>query len=202
MKTRLGFLASGRGTNMQAVFDACRSGELDAAPAVVISNNRNSGALSRAQAHGVPCYCLNEAGFADSDELDQAIVRTLDRHLVDWVLALGYMKKIGPRVLHAYRNRILNLHPSLLPKFGGQGMYGLRVHRAVLAAGETETGVTIHLVNKEYDQGPILAQQPVPVMPGDTAESLAGRVQAVEHTFLIDTLARLLHGELKLPEER
>lgn len=201
MLKRLGVLASSRGTNMQALLDACRSGQLSAELAVVISNNRNSGALSRAQAHGVPCYCLNESSFDDSDELDQAILRTLERHLVDWVLALGYMKKIGPRMLQAYRNRIFNIHPSLLPKFGGQGMYGMYVHEAVLAAGEQETGITIHLVDKEYDRGPAVAQLPVAVMPGDTPESLARRVQTFEHAFLIETLRQLLDGSLQLPGE-
>lgn len=197
---RLGFLASHRGTNMQAVIDACQSGRLPAIPAVVISNNHNSGALTRAQAIGVPAYHLSQKGFADLDALDQAIVKTLERHLVDWVLTLGYMKKLGPRLLQAYRNRIINIHPSLLPKYGGQGMYGQRVHAAVIAAGETETGVTIHLVNEEYDQGPILAQARVPVLPGDTADTLAARVLETEHSFLIDTLGQLLRGELELPE--
>lgn len=198
---RLGFLASHRGTNMQAVLDACRTGQLLAEPAVVISNNRNSGALSRAQAHGIPSYCLNEKGFADSDELDQAMVRTLQRHVVDWVLTLGYMKKLGPRMLHAFKNRIINIHPSLLPKFGGQGMYGMQVHEAVLAAGEQETGITIHLVNQEYDQGPIIAQRRVAVRPGDTAEALARRVLESEHAFLIETLGKLLDGSLTLPDD-
>ncbi|MDZ7735310.1 MAG: phosphoribosylglycinamide formyltransferase [Gammaproteobacteria bacterium] len=174
--TRLGFLVSHRGTNMQAVVDACQSGRLPAIPAVVISNNHNAGALTRAQAFGIPAYHLSHKGFKDAEALDQAMVRTLERHLVDWVLTLGYMKKLGPQLIRAYRNRIINIHPSLLPKYGGRGMYGRHVHEAVIAAGEVETGVTIHLVNEEYDQGPILAQTRVPVRPDDTADSLAARV--------------------------
>lgn len=197
---RLGFLASHRGTNMQAVIDACQSGRLPAIPAVVISNNRDAGALSRAQSIGVPAYHLSQRNFTDSDALDQAIVKTLERHLVDWVLTLGYMKKLGPRLLQAYRNRIINIHPSLLPRHGGQGMYGERVHAAVLADGDTETGVTIHLVDEEYDQGPILAQTRVPVVPGDTVETLAARVLETEHAFLIETLEQLLRGEIRLPD--
>ena len=196
---RIGFLASHRGTNMQAVIDACQSGRLPAIPAVVISNNANSGALTRAQALGIPAYHLSARGFADQYALDQAMVKTLQRHLVDWVLTVGYMKKLGPALLNTYRNRIINIHPSLLPQYGGQGMYGKHVHEAVLAGGDTETGVTVHLVNEDYDQGPILAQARVPVMPGDDVESLAGRVLQTEHAFLVETLGRLLRGELQLP---
>lgn len=196
---RLGFLASHRGTNMQAVVDACQEGRLPAVPAVVISNNHNAGALTRAQALGVPAYHLSHTNFADVESVDEAIVRTLQRHLVDWVLTVGYMKKLGPQVLHSYRNRIINIHPSLLPKYGGQGMYGEHVHAAVLAAGEFETGVTVHVVTEDYDQGPVLAQTRVSVLPGDTPASLAARVQKVEHTFLVETLGRLIDGSLSLP---
>lgn len=196
---RLGFMASYRGTNMQAVADACIAGRLAAIPALVVSNNHTAGALTRAQALGIPAYHLSQKTFADADELDQAIVRTMERHLVDWILTVGYMKKLGPRLLSAYRNRIINIHPSLLPKHGGQGMYGDRVHAAVLAAGEFETGVTIHVVTEEYDAGPILAQTKVAVMPGDTPATLGARVLATEHTFLVETLGRLLDGSLALP---
>lgn len=196
---RFGFMASHRGTNMQAVAQACLSGRLQAIPAVVISNNYSAGALTRAQSLGLPAYYLSQKAFADSDELDQAIVRTLERHLVDWVLTVGYMKKLGPRLLAAYRNRIINIHPSLLPKHGGQGMYGAHVHAAVLAAGEFETGVTLHVVTKDYDAGPILAQTKVAVTPGDTTASLGARVLETEHEFLIETLAQLLSGEIELP---
>lgn len=196
---RLGFMASHRGTNMQAVVDACLSGCLQATPAVVVSNNHTAGALTRAQALGIPAYHLSQKAFADADALDQAIVRTMERHLVDWILTVGYMKKLGPRLLASYHNRIINIHPSLLPKYGGQGMYGEHVHAAVLAAGEFETGVTVHLVNEEYDQGAILAQVRVPVMPGDTPASLGARVLGTEHVFLIETLRQLLAGEIELP---
>lgn len=196
---RLGFMASHRGTNMQAVAQACLSGRLAAIPAVVVSNNYDSGALTRAQALSIPAYHLSPKTFADSDELDHAIVRTMQRHLVDWILTVGYMKKLGPRLLAAYQNRIINIHPSLLPKHGGQGRYGERVHAAVLAAGEFETGVTIHMVTEDYDAGPILAQTKVAVMPGDTAASLGERVLETEHKFLVETLERLLSGALELP---
>ncbi|WP_027892197.1 phosphoribosylglycinamide formyltransferase [Calidithermus chliarophilus] len=192
----LGFLASGRGSNMQAVIDACKRGELAATPRVVISNNSASGALERARQEGIPAYHLSS--HTHGEGLDEAILETLRRHEAQLVVLAGYMKKLGPRTLAAYRNRIVNIHPALLPKFGGQGMYGMNVHQAVIAAGERETGVTIHLVDEEYDHGATLAQARVPVLPGDTPETLARRVLEREHTFLVETLGRIVRGELPL----
>lgn len=200
-RTRLGFLASHRGSNMQAVIDACLDNRLPAEPAVVISNNRDSGALSRAHIHGIPAVHLSAAVVPDADELDARIVATLQEHGVELVILAGYMKKIGSHLLGAYRNRIINIHPSLLPRHGGPGMYGEHVHAAVLAAGDRETGVTVHLVNEDYDQGMILAQQGgIPVRSGDTPASLAARVLEIEHTFLVETLRRILAGEIELPD--
>jgi phosphoribosylglycinamide formyltransferase-1 len=110
----------------------------------------------------------------------------------------GYMKKIGPRTLARYRGLVLNIHPALLPKFGGQGMYGRRVHEEVLAAGDRMTGVTVHLADEEYDRGPILAQREVPVVRGDTVDSLAARVLEAEHALYVETLARIARGEIRL----
>jgi phosphoribosylglycinamide formyltransferase-1 len=112
------------------------------------------------------------------------------------VFLAGYMKKLGNQTLRRYQGRILNTHPSLLPRFGGQGMYGARVHQAVIAAGEKQSGVTVHLVDAEYDTGPIVAQCEVPVLDGDTPEALAARVQAREREFVVETLARIVAGEL------
>lgn len=192
---RLGFLASSRGSNMQAIIDACRQGRLPAVPAVVISNNADSGALQRAAAEGIPGCHLSGRTHPDPHRLDQAIVDTLKDHRVDWVVLAGYMKKLGPATLSSYRGRIINIHPALLPKFGGRGMYGMHIHAAVLAAGETETGVTIHLVDDQYDTGRILAQRRVPVYGDDTAEVLAARVLEVEHEFYVATLGRILSGD-------
>jgi phosphoribosylglycinamide formyltransferase-1 len=119
-------------------------------------------------------------------------------HDVELVVLAGYMKKVGPRTLRHFAGRVLNIHPALLPKFGGQGMYGRRVHEAVLAAGERETGVTIHLVDDEYDHGRILGQCRVPVLPGDTVESLAQRVLQREHEFLVEMLVRIVSGAVAL----
>lgn len=194
----LGFFASHGGSNMQALIDATKRGELDARPALLISNNRNSQATVRAQQEGMPFLVMNSVTHPDFEALDQAMLDALREHEVDLIILAGYMKMIGPKVLEAYDNRILNIHPALLPKFGGHGMFGQHVHKAVLDAGETVTGVTIHLVNSEYDEGRIIAQAEVPVMPDDTVESLAARVLKKEHEFFAKTLQDVASGKLKL----
>jgi phosphoribosylglycinamide formyltransferase-1 len=168
----------------------------------VISNNSASGALERAKREGIPGYHLSSKPHPDPAQLDAAILDALLRHEVELVVLAGYMKKLGPRTLAHYGGRILNIHPALLPKFGGQGMYGARVHQAVLAAGERESGVTIHLVDADYDTGPIVAQRRVAVQPGDTVESLASRVLEQEHGLLVETIGKIASGEITLQQTR
>ena len=184
---RLAALASGSGTNLQAIIDACRRGELNAEVCVVISNNSRSRALQRARDEDIPAYHLSTVTHPNS--LDDEIRRTLQDHDVDLVLLAGYMRLLGPITLARYHDRVLNSHPALLPKFGGKGMYGSNVHQAVLDAGETVTGVTIHYVDEQYDHGPTLAQCEVPVLPGDTLEALEERVKERERRFWIETLS-------------
>lgn len=188
---RLAVLASHTGTILQAVMDACAAGELDAEVSLVISNNSSSGAMTRARAARIPVLHLSSATHPDPDRLDAAMVQALSEARVDWVLLAGYMKKLGPKVLAAYRHRILNTHPALLPKYGGAGFYGRRVHQAVLAAGDSETGATVHLVDEQYDSGPILAQVRVPVRPEDGVEDLEERVKVAERKLVVATLAGL-----------
>ena len=195
---RLGVLASHTGTNLQSIVDACHAGSLDAEVRVVISNNSRSLALERARAAGIPTAHLSSITHPAPDALDAAIERTLKSHGVELVALAGYMKKLGPRTLGAYRNRVLNVHPALLPKFGGWGMFGARVHAAVLASGDRVSGVTVHLVDDEYDCGPVISQVEVPVMPGDTPETLAARVLAQEHILYPKTLQRIASGEVDL----
>ena len=195
----LGFLASHNGSNMQAVIDACKTGRLKAMPAVVISNNSDLGALARAEREGIPHYHLSTKTHPDAETLDAAILQMLLEHKVELVVLAGYLRKVGAQTLRQYSDRIINIHPALLPKFGGQGMYGQNVHQAVLEAGETETGVTIHLVNDEYDRGQILAQRKVAVLPTDTVETLAARVLETEHAFLVETLQKIIDGKIGLP---
>lgn len=191
MTLRLGLVASHEGSNMRAVVEACRSDRLDAEPRVVISNNRDSGALRFAREMGVPACYLSPNSHPDPESLDEAILQALTEHGAELVLLLGYMKKLGPKTLAAFSGKVLNIHPALLPKYGGQGMYGIHVHEAVLAAGEKITGVTIHFANDEYDRGPIVAQTELDVLPNDTPESLQTRVRIREREFLIETLQKI-----------
>ena len=196
-KVKLGFLASGRGSNMLSIIDACSTGSLDAEPAVVISNNANAGALAIASQKGIPGFHLSSKTHVDSAQLDQVITDTLKQTEAEYVILAGYMKKVGTYLLHEFSGRIINIHPSLLPKYGGKGMYGIHVHESVLAAGDTETGVTIHLVDSEYDQGEVLAQKTVPVEPGDTPEILAARVLKLEHQLYPETLQKMIEGKIR-----
>ncbi|HPA18105.1 MAG TPA: phosphoribosylglycinamide formyltransferase [Verrucomicrobiae bacterium] len=184
---------------MQAILDACRANRLPADPALLICNNPEAQAIERARAAGMPAIVLNAKAHPDDAELDAAIRDSLQQHRVDWVVLAGYMKKIGPATLAAFKGRILNIHPALLPKHGGPGMYGMHVHRAVIAAGEKTSGATIHLVDSDYDRGPILAQAVVPVLPDDTPETLAARVLQQEHRLYPETLRRLILGEITPP---
>ena len=195
----IGFLASHNGSNMQAIINACNSGKLKTSPAVVISNNGSSGALSRAKQEGIPWYHISGKTHPDSGELDQAILDAMLEHKVDVIVLAGCMKKLGKRTLSRFAGHILNIHPALLPKFGGKGMYGRHVHEAVIGAGETESGVSIHIVDAEYDTGPVIAQAHVPVEPTDTAETLAERILQREHTFFPETLQKIVDGEIMLP---
>ncbi len=195
---RLGFLASHNGTNMRAIVGACRDGSLNAVPGVLISNNRDSAAIAWACDNGLPYAHISSSTAGSESAADAAIAGTLMEHGTDLVVLAGYMRKLGPQTLAAFRNRILNVHPALLPKFGGQGMYGALVHEAVLKAGDRETGVTIHLVDDEYDHGPTITQSHVPVERDDTPATLAARVQAREQVLFPETLRRVIAGEIDL----
>ena len=192
MPLRLGFLASHGGSSMAAIIEAINEGRLAASARVLISNNGQSRALDIAHEAGIPAFHLSEKTVGPAENLDKVILATLIHHGVAVVICSGYMKKIGPHTLAAFTGRILNVHPALLLAYGGQGMYGARVHAAVLAAGETTTGVTVHLVDEEYDHGPMLAQSAVPVLPNDTIDSLAARVQAREKTLFVAVLQHIV----------
>jgi len=199
-KLRLGILASHGGTNLQSIIDSCEAARIPAEVVVVISNNGQSGALERARKHRIDAVHLSNKHYPDNEDLDEAIVKVLREHEVDLVCLAGYMKKRGPKFLSAFKNRILNIHPALLPKFGGKGFYGMRVHEAVLAAEEKESDVTVHIVDEKYDHGSILAQKRVPVLPDDAPETLAARILVEEHKIYSEVIGKIATGDIKLPD--
>jgi phosphoribosylglycinamide formyltransferase 1 len=188
----IGVLASHEGSLLQAIIDACADKRLCARVGVVISNNSDSGALRRARETGVRTAHLSSATHTDAASLDRAISDTLEQANVDLVVLVGYMKRLGPLTLARFKDRMVNTHPSLLPKYGGSGFFGRRVHDAVLANGDTESGAAVHWVAGDYDSGPIIAQVRVPVAAAETPETLEHKVKAVERQLLIDTLRALV----------
>ena len=192
---RLAVLASHEGSTLQALIDARADGAIDAEVALVISNNSQAGAMARAQTAGIPTQHISAKTHGDEAGADRAIVDALQHAAVDWVLLLGYMKKMGPNILHEYQGKIINTHPALLPDFGGKGFYGRKVHEAVQASGVRESGATLHLVGSEYDSGPILAQVRVPISPEDDVDAIEQRVKQAEKGLLVDTLRRISRDE-------
>ncbi len=195
---RIGVLASHEGTTLQSIIDACAQRRINGRVVSVISNNSGSGALRRAAAAGIETFHLSSVTHSSGDSLDAAICEALQRARADVIFLAGYMKRLGPQTLAAFPARILNTHPALLPKFGGRGMFGDRVFEAVLARGESESGVSVHLVDADYDTGDVVRQQRIRVLPGDTVESLKARVQACEREAVVETLAAIATGELVL----
>ena len=190
--------ASHGGSDLQAIIDGCKKHRIDAKVAVVISNNGDSMALQRADKENIPAYHLSAKKSGSEEALADAIRSVLSAYNIDMIFLAGYMRMLHISILEKYSNRIFNIHPALLPKFGGKGMYGINVHTAVLEAGEKETGVTIHRVSPAYDSGEIVAQTTVPVFAGDTPEQLAARVLEKEHEFLVDVIADIAMGRIAL----
>jgi phosphoribosylglycinamide formyltransferase-1 len=175
MSIRVGILASGEGTTLQSIVDACADGRISGDVAVVISNNSGSGALRRARGAGIVAHHLSSVTHPVPQALDAAIKAVLVGRRVDVVCLAGYLKHLGPDTLAAFGGRVFNTHPALLPKFGGTGMFGDRVYEAVLASGDAESGVSLHLVDEHYDTGPVVRQARVRVGPGDSIASLKAR---------------------------
>jgi len=199
---KVAVLASGGGSNLAALLEAIHAGRLAAEIVLVVSNNADSGALAKAERAGIPARHLSLKKMGSQDALDRALLDAFRQHQVDVIALAGYMKKIGADIIGAYRNRIVNIHPALLPAFGGKGMYGMNVHRAVLDYGCKLTGVTVHLVTEEYDAGPPILQETVPVLQGDTPESLAARVLKVEHTVYAQALQMFAEGRIEVQDRK
>jgi phosphoribosylglycinamide formyltransferase-1 len=186
---RIAVLGSHSGTNFQAIIDACVRGELNARIAAAISNNGESGFLARAKRAKIPAFHISAKTAGSEDLRDARIEETLVESGAELVVLAGYMKRLGAGTLRRFKDRVINIHPALLPSFGGAGMYGIRVHQAVLAAGTAVSGATVHLVTERYDEGPTVLQRTVPVLPMDTPEDLAARVLVCEHQLLVEAIA-------------
>lgn len=193
----LAFLASNNGSSARAVIAAIEAGDLPARARLVVSNRKAAPVLAYAAEHHIASLVIPTT--ADPEAADARLARALAEAGADLVILSGYLRRLGPVTLAAFAGRILNIHPALLPSYGGQGMYGRRVHEAVVAAGDAESGATVHVVDAEYDHGPVVAQARVALTAEDTAETVERKVMAAEPGLFIDTLRRLASGELKLP---
>ncbi len=187
--TGIGVLASGGGSNFEALARACREGRLPRAKiSLLVVNKRGVGALDRAVRLGIESLVLEPTDFPDRAAYYERVATELEQRGVSLVCLAGFLLKLEPNFIRRFPGRILNIHPALLPKFGGAGMYGRRVHEAVLAAGEKESGCTVHVVDEEFDHGPAVAQTRVPVFPSDTPDTLAARVLIEEHRLFPDAV--------------
>ena len=185
---KIGVMASGTGSNFKAIIDRIGEGDLDAQCKFLITNNGTCGAVSHAEEYGIPVHHISGKTHPDVKEYEAAMMDVLDKYDVDLLILAGYMKALPLCMVRRMPDRILNIHPSLLPKYGGKGFWGIHVHEAVIAAHEKESGPTVHLVSEEIDQGRILAQVKVPVLEGDTPEVLAARVLEQEHNLYWKTI--------------
>jgi phosphoribosylglycinamide formyltransferase-1 len=190
-RLKIGVLASGGGSNLQSIIDNCIDGKINSEVVVVISNNSKAKALERAANHGIDGLHISSFTEGTQEKADTKICAEMVSRGVDLVVLAGYMKSISSELLDTYEGRIINIHPALLPKFGGSGMYGMHVHEAVIASGETESGPTVHYVDGEYDHGSIIEQVKVPVYSEDTPEVLQKRVLVEEHKLLPKVIQKI-----------
>ena len=187
----LAVLISGSGTNLQAVIDAIENGDIpDAKIVLVISNKENAYGLERAKKHGITNFVIDKSNI-------EKLLEALENYRINGIILAGYLSILPFEVVQAYENKIINIHPALLPAYGGKGFYGINVHKAVLAAGEYHSGATAHIVDTGIDTGAILVQGKVPVLPDDTAESLQKRVLGVEHIVLVQAVKALVEDEIE-----
>jgi phosphoribosylglycinamide formyltransferase-1 len=192
---KIAFLASHNGSSAKAITLACKDGLIPAQPSLLIASNSKANALLWGKDAGLETHIV---AASTHEDVDQAIADLLTHHQIDLVICSGYMKLIGPKTIHAMQGRILNVHPALLPNYGGKGMYGRFVHQAVFDNKDTQTGVTIHMVDGEYDQGRIIAQKIVPVAPSHSVDDIENNVKAAEPDFYIETVQKILSGDITL----
>jgi phosphoribosylglycinamide formyltransferase 1 len=198
-KVGIALFASGRGSNARSILQSCADGKLEAHGVLIISNHSDAGVHEVAREFGVPSVTISRDQFADGDAFTNALILNLRGAGTDLICLAGYMRRVPPKLIRAFPQAMLNIHPALLPKFGGKGMYGINVHRAVIEAGEAFSGVTVHYVNERYDEGAILLQRgDVAVLANDTAETLASRILKLEHELYPEAVGKWIdvhHGQ-------
>ncbi len=199
---KIGVLASGTGTNLQAIIDACTRGEIPGRVVVVVSNNPKARALDRARLAGIPAVAMHHRAFPDRDTFDAKLVEILHSYEADLICLAGFMRILGPSFIRQFPERIMNIHPALLPAFGGLGMYGDRVHQTVLDSGVRFSGCTVHFANEAPDGGPIILQAVVPVLSTDTALTLAARIAPEEHRLYPEAIRLFAEGRLVIAGRR
>jgi len=192
----------GRGSNMQAIIDACKSGKISGEVALVLGVKDDAPAMERARGEGVKTLSISPRDYETADAYDDAVYEALVGNEIDLICLAGYMRVLGAKVVDHFRNRILNVHPALIPSFCGKGMYGHHVHEAVIQRGVKFTGVTVHLVDEDYDTGPIVLQSIVPVEQDDTPDTLAARVLVSEHQTYTDAIALFASGRVSVENRR
>jgi formyltetrahydrofolate-dependent phosphoribosylglycinamide formyltransferase len=195
---KIAVFASGGGTNFESLMDRKNAGDLHVEFALFIGNNSKARAFERARAHGIPAVHLAPSQFVDPKEYANRLMHELESHGIELIVLAGYMKQLPGPVIQKFQNRIVNIHPALLPAFGGKGMYGIHVHEAVIASGVKVTGVTVHLADEEYDNGPIITQAVAPVLDDDTAESLQQRVLRLEYDTYWRAIEALAQGTIRI----
>lgn len=197
-QVKIGVLISGGGTNLQALIDNIDNGNINGKISVVISNKDNAYGLKRAKNKGIASVYIDRKKFENDIDYNREIIRTLEEHDVELVVLAGYLKILSKELINKYENRIINIHPSLIPSFCGKGFYGEKVHKAVLEYGVKITGATVHFVDYEADSGPIILQQAVIVNDDDTVESLQKRVLDIEHKILVEAVSLFCEHKLKI----
>ncbi|MDW7661071.1 MAG: phosphoribosylglycinamide formyltransferase [Bacillota bacterium] len=193
-KVRIAVLISGGGTNLQSILDAVKTGELDLKVACVVSNRKQAFGLNRAEAAGVPAYYIGIGNYPDEIERENALLNLLVSEKIDLVVLAGYLNILPSSVIAAFKDRIINIHPSLIPRHSGKGFYGMKVHESVISSGDVVTGVTVHYVDEGVDTGRVIDQVEIQVQESDTAETLSKRVLAYEHELLVKVLKDLINN--------
>jgi phosphoribosylglycinamide formyltransferase-1 len=199
---KIGVLVSGGGSNLQAIIDATENGYLKAKVGVVISNKAGVFALERAVKHNIPAKVIEHREFASTADFSGAIARVMNEYEIDLICLAGFLRILDPLFIEKYRGRILNIHPALLPAFGGKGMYGHHVHEAVIASGAKFSGATVHIVTPETDVGPIVKQGIVTVADDDTPESLAAKVLQIEHQIYPEAVKMIIEDRIQIDNLR